>query len=123
MWWIDITWWIGAIAIMGLVVGATGRRAGSSCIQFPITRSESGVVATGGLALVITGIRLFGGSGIIMAVEEILEVFQGLVIKVTVTTTNVVIDMFLRKGIEEQDLGFIIVKFLFITTIQELNHP
>ncbi len=77
----------------------------------------------GGLALVIMAIKLFGWSGVVMAWREILQVFQGLTIKVMVTTMNVVIDIFLREGIEEQDFGFVIIKFLIITTIQELNSP
>ncbi len=78
-------------------------------------------LATGGLALVVTTIRLFGWSGIVMALEEILEVFQGLRIKVTVTIMNVIIDKFHGEGINEQHFGFFIIKFLFIATIQEFN--
>ncbi len=49
MWWTGITSCVGAISITGLVIGATGRRVGSSsCIRLTIMRSEIGAGATGG---------------------------------------------------------------------------
>ncbi len=73
--------------------------------------------------MVITTIRLFGWSGIVVALEEILAVSHCLRIKVTVTTMNVVVDVFLGEEIEEQDFGFVIVKFLFTTIIKKFNMP
>ncbi len=122
MWWAVIMWWVGTMAIPGLVIEITRRGVGSNnCIRFIITRSEGGLIAMQGLAAIISLIGLFGSIDIVVLLEIFFEVFQGLGIKVMITMIYLIIYVFLREGKEEQDLGFCIVKFLFITTIQELN--
>ncbi len=56
-----------------------------------------------------------------MTLKEILEIFKSLIIKVALTMMDIILDVFFRKGIKKDDLGFGIVKFLFITTVQEFN--
>ncbi len=91
--WTYIMWWIRAIEIMGVVVGAMGRGIGSRrCISTTIT-----AIATRGLASVVIRVIFLGWIGIIMALEEIFEVFQGLGIKIMITMVNIIIDMLLRE--------------------------
>ncbi len=65
---------VGAIEIVGLVVGATRRRVGSSsCIQLTIMGSERGMGAVEGLTLFVVMIGLFGCIGIFAALKKFLR--------------------------------------------------
>ena len=113
MWWSGNTWRIKGITIAGTVIEVTQRGLGYKCyISTSIMRSISGTIAMRGLTLVVMMVN-WHCSGL----GKNLEVFHGLRIKVLVTMMKVIIDMFLGEGIEEQNLGFFIIKFLFITTI------
>ncbi len=83
---------------MGAVVEATEREISSrKCIATTVTRSERDAIGTRGLALVIATVIFLGWIGIIMALEEIFEVFQGLGIKIMITMVNIIIDAFFRE--------------------------
>ncbi len=56
-----------------------------------------------------------------MALEEILEIFKGVIIKVSFAMEHIILDVFLGERVKEEDLGFFIVKFFFILTIKKFD--
>ncbi len=59
-----------------------------------------------------------------MALEEVLEVFQGVLFENTVIMIQIILDVFLGdwEMNKKDDLGFVAIKLFFITTVQEFNH-
>ncbi len=57
----------------------------------------------------------------VMTLEEVLEVFECFVIKILLAVVHIILDVLFWKWIKEDNLGFVIVKFFFIVTIQEFN--
>ncbi len=63
----------------------------------------------------------FLGLGIIVALKKVLEVLKRLGIKVVLTMTQIVLDMIRGKSIEKNDLGFVVVEFFLVTSIQQFS--
>ncbi len=66
-------------------------------------------------------IILPGWFSIIVALEGILEILKGIVVKVALTMVHKILDVFLWERIEKDDFGFLIVHWFFITVIQEFD--
>ncbi len=87
-------------------------------------RRESDVVTTRKLTLVtstIVTIVLFGRICIVTALEEVLKIFEGVHIKVALAMVHIILDVILGERIKKDDLGFFVVKCLFITALQEFD--
>ncbi len=104
--------------------GATRRCRGSHIICIAIfTRPESDMITTRRLTLVtsmIFAIVFLGPVSIIMALDKILEILKGILVKVVLTMVDIALDVFVGERIKN-DLGFFIVKCLFIIVIQKFD--
>ncbi len=75
--------------------------------------SERDTVTTRGLAFIILTISwvfiLFGWVCIIVTLKEILEIFESLVIKLALTVTYIILDVFYRKRIKKIILALVLL--------------
>ena len=62
-----------------------------------------------------------GWVGIIVTLKEILEIFDRIIVKVLLAVMNILINVFFGERVEENYFCFFIIKFLFVTTIQQLD--
>ncbi len=119
-----VDWHHGADQMRSIARSVLGMIGGWRCIVI-VTMSESNEIVTRGLAIVVKPVvwpnGLLGWISIIMALEIVLEEFQGFGIEVTITMIHIILNIFLGERIKNEDFGFVVIKVFLITMIQELN--
>ncbi len=76
---------------------------------------------TRGLAPIVLTLGSRGWAGIIVTLKEILEIFNRIIVKVSLAVMNILINVFFGEQVEENDFCFRIIKFLLVTMIQQFN--
>ncbi len=88
-------------------------------------RSEQNTITIRGLApivLTIGGTISSGGwISIIVTLKEILEIFNRVIVKVSLAVMKILMNVFFGEQVEENDFCFCVIKFFFVTTIQQFD--